>query len=648
MTYTKKLYTKGKGIHQQAPESDFALDMTNLDIDGDTGFPVLRKGIKADDSPVLSNNGGQLFKADGKIYAINERESWIDSKGRIIISGKDTAARIIDKRRNETFKWEITTPDKNIATGVFGAVPIGVNDEDTREWKFGLCYTYTNDEWGVESSPSSVTPLMITTPTNRDGLSSVEITWRLELFGTPDWATGINYYIQRVPDGGVDYRRPYASDGETRGPARNDSGVSLRAGPDGSIIYVTPSGRGTDADGNIIYQTVKELQDNGADFVRIRAFSFPAGGSSIEGFHEQSVRVGLTFADGDVGVSDKVPSISENSYGSTLPAVWSAPPPDDLEHITQYAGRVWGYSEEHNSICFSFIDGFGKSAIDFFPIEDVPIPHALSTDGNRPTAISVMPGKGGLYVFFANEIRTITGQALISGLHSLSIAPRTDLDFSGGIPNFGTQSPHSIVNFRSSTVFLGTDKHIWQLIGTVPKDIGTPIQKDLDRLNDSNISSVFAFNFEDRYHIVFGSRVYVYDVSKGYWTSYDIEMDGAYWSRDGESILYGVNDGVLFRAYYGLDDLGADIDWSITSQQVSLGTFGRAISFTVNTVDTDIPIDYQILMDGEVVQDDSFTPNYRNGFTEGIRGAEGSQFQLVLSGTEYTPRINQISVEYAA
>ena len=345
--------------------------------------------------------------------------------------------------------------------------------------------------------------------------------------------------------------------------------------------------------------------------------------------------------------------ISPNSFSHTLPILWTEPPPDNFEHLLVYAGRMWGYDRDRNSIRFSFIDGNGNSRFDWFPYEDVAIPHEITLEGmqeSKVTALAQKPGRGGIYVFFRDRISTITGQALVSGLFSTELPPRTDLDASGGVPDMGTQSPLSVINFRSSVIFLGSDKHIWQLVDNKIVDIGSPIQYYLDRISDSQLSEVNAFHFNDRYHINIGSRTFVYDVAKKYWTSYNWNIQSAWWDRGGaaaESTLYALlGNQQLVKLYEGDDDSGAEISWTWESQSFSFDDIHTFSAIYVKTRTPFKQVRGHIIVNDVGVKDINFVPRPNNRFMSGFYG-RGSEIKIILTGSGEPPIINGIEIEFA-
>ena len=311
---------------------------------------------------------------------------------------------------------------------------------------------------------------------------------------------------------------------------------------------------------------------------------------------------------------------------------------------------MWGYDRDTNTIRFSFIDGGGVSNYDVFPDLDTPIPHSISLDGMQEStvqAIAVIPGRGGLYVFFRDRIATITGQALVSGLYSAELPPRTDLDASGGIPDVGTASPNSVINFRNALIFLGADKRLWQLQEYNLTNIGDPIQTYLDTISDRALDEVFAFNYNDKYHIIIGSRIFVFDVAKKYWTSYNINIKSAVWDRTENKLLAITNGNELVELYKGNTDKGDPIYWEWESQTITLPDISTICGVYIKVRPPYKPVNLSVIVDGTGVFGGTFTPSYPNRFLQGVYG-RGTEFKVILTGSGEPPDIQDIEVEYSS
>ena len=122
--------------------------------------------------------------------------------------------------------------------------------------------------------------------------------------------------------------------------------------------------------------------------------------------------------DGELTEVDVAVNISD--YPEELTILPEGEPPDDLEHILLYAGRLWGYSRENNSIFFSYIDGDGVPRYDMMPGD-----HSFTVDGMQQSAVTALVERpseqGGLYIFFRDNIRILAGQGLLSGIYSPTV-----------------------------------------------------------------------------------------------------------------------------------------------------------------------------------------------------------------------------------
>ena len=171
--------------------------------------------------------------------------------------------------------------------------------------------------------------------------------------------------------------------------------------------------------------------------------------------------------------------------------------------------------------------------------------HLVGSWQSTVTHMSVIPGDGGIYVFFRDAITYNCRQGFAVKVYiRLKYRQQTDLDASGGIEGFGTLSPRSVVEFRNVTIFLGSDRTLYQLVGaSLPQDFGLAIQPFLDEIHDNDLERVTAFGYNDKYHLILRTGIFVLDIKRKYWTRYDYPIVDAFWSSGGlanESILYGL------------------------------------------------------------------------------------------------------------
>ena len=524
-------FTKGINTEPVSSRDRFSPHrMVNLEINQETGYLELRRGFVRDDAEIKSESGNNLYilnyrdsfeqRSQRQIYAIHAEESLVHIGRRIFITGADTANRWVDLERDVTYRWEIVQPPHPpvpvypTATGATNYDLTLANTINERINSFSACITFASSKFDIETPPSQASVFLVKIDADRPGQGRVPLKLNINLTGAPEWADTMYIYVQRVPIGGITYRRreDFTNDPIVQAGGfdpTNDLIHDAIPGLASSLVATPVINPGQTSDGKAILHNASTLQEAGYEYVRVRGYGFSA--PSTETALEQNINLGIEYVEGNTGDFDATTqgdtqsstpktaydaNISPNSYTHRLEFITVANPPQNFEHTILYAGRIWGYDRDKNALDFSYIDGNGDSRHDYFPFTDVVIPHSINLEGmqeSEVTALHVMPGRGGIYVFFRDNIRTIVGQALIQGLQSRNVPPLTDLDASGGIPDFGTLSPRSIVNFRSSTIFLGSDRRLWQLIGTNIQNIGQPIQKFLDDIPESRMSEVSAF-----------------------------------------------------------------------------------------------------------------------------------------------------------
>lgn len=248
----------------------------------------------------------------------------------------------------------------------------------------------------------------------------------------------------------------------------------------------------------------------------------------------------------------------------------TSPNMEHMESIISYAGRIWGYDSSIHSIRFSHIE-----RPDVFPYDNARIVHAIRIDGSwqsRVQKLHVMPGNGGIYVFFPRAIRTIRGQQIVTGIFSLEISPETDIDASGGINGKGTQSPNSVVSDGSLTYYLDTDRKIYSLGGEQvleTEEFSLSIQPHLDAATDEEIYEARATLWENRYHLMLGDKTFILDIQHGYWTTWDVNASSMLHSvGNREDVLYALVDGEVVELYSA--EAEEDTQWLWITNYVDL------------------------------------------------------------------------------
>ena len=199
----------------------------------------------------------------------------------------------------------------------------------------------------------------------------------------------------------------------------------------------------------------------------------------------------------------------------------------------------------------------------------------------------------------------------------------------------------------NTTIFLGSDKHLYQLVGTTPTDIGIEIQEWLDSIPVDGLDDVTAFYYNGAYHISYGRDTYVRDTQRKYWTRYDWDMDSylvSYGGTANESIAYGMDfNRQLYQLYKGED---GDLVWRWESRVFQFQGITSVTGVYVKCRPPYREVTASILVDNEIVENDTFVPNYGNNFRMGAFG-RGSDMQVTLSGRGLPPQIQGVEVEYS-
>ena len=332
------------------------------------------------------------------------------------------------------------------------------------------------------------------------------------------------------------------------------------------------------------------------------------------------------------------------------------PPVTDLEQMVYEVGRIWGYDRYNRAVRFSLIDSRGVENYDVFPYEETLVAHGVTVAGSWQStvqAIVALQNKGGLYVFFRDAIRLITGESVLSGLYSSEIDPRTDLDASQGINSVGTISGRSAIPFDNFVIFLGSDRTLYQLAELALTDIGKAVQSFINDATDEELVDAFAFEYLDKYHLVLAGDVLVYDTKWKYWTRFDWDLASVFWSRggvDNESVVYGHSyrdnvHGDVIQLYQGEDDSGTGIEWRIVTAWHKVRTNTKVSAVYLPHTRTDnIEVNVRLEIDIE----DRFVehvavPHIMDKFRVGVfSGFVMDRFRVVLSGRGAVPDFDVI------
>ena len=632
-----------------------ARDLLNLEID-EIGRTQLRQGYVVDDSEVMGD-GGQVVKvhfigdadrdAFSRIYRLDQDETWVFDNGRLFVAGV-REPMWIDVEDNTAYDWEMETPTGSITE--ISPDPIileGEEDAVSFSHRFAICFTFYSTKFGIESLPSTSKAFQVSVPredVDVEEFPGINFTATYELGVVPGWADEVRFYMMSVPFGSDDFYFV------------QDPGPNSISGNSPNIVAAAYASRQRLANiqGTII--NTQKMIEAGYRFDLIGRLGASTPGEfeldSDRSFAVNFIYVQSTDADGDAITG---PEIDTARFSERFIFLYPGNPTDGFGSLLEHAGRIWAYDGDTNLIRYSLIDET-HSVYDVFPLENVEIPHAINVPESYQSGVihlEKIPPAGGVYVFFSNAIRTITGRALLTGLFSPDSPPQTDLDASGGIDSVGTLSPRSVIAFRNVVVFFASDKNVYQLggAGMGLTDIGLRIQEDLDEVREDDFENVHAFGWNDRYFISIPERgLFVYDQKRGYWTRYDFDIKSAFWSRGGEnneSILYAVrDDNQLLRLFEGDDDDGDDIEWAWESNEIgfpsdftTLGELYLRHNGEASEVDVEVEVDERI------VATRPFEPKRNNKFRFGFH-ANGGTIKAKVSGTGAVPRFRGFELEF--
>lgn len=679
-------FSKGQG----------AADMLNVVVD-EIGRLALRDGYVLEEGAV-SGDGNNVLKVHfvgdenrpsfSRIYRLDNRETYVFSNGRLFVAGV-REPRWIDVERNISYTWGLDPPKGSVTSaGPVAAYDANVQRERTLVTRqFGICYTWGSRRFGIESEPSKTLLFPFEYESDR-GHESVTVPVTINLGAAPLWADTMSIYMTMETQGGS----PVASRNVRTIPSAQERAVT-RVRVRGEADFLPPDEEGGDddledlRDAERIEQTIdldleedlvefvstapvstQALVDAGYSFAKVHGYNITGGAQFPATYQVNLGPMAITYIKENERLYPQLRDFSDAYF--RLQTVRAEKPPERFTQIKGHAGRIWGYDPDSNTIRYSLIDGTGTSAFDVFPFADTDLPHAINTAESYQSQvihIEPIPPTGGLYIFFSNALRSVTGQALLKGMFSPETPPQTDLDASGGIEGVGTLSPRSVVAFRNAVIFFGTDKTLYQLTGGAAMslaDMGLQIQSALDAVTDAQLADVHAFGFNDRYYLSLpGQGIYCLDIKRKYWTRLDIEIKSAFWSRGGsqnESILYAVrSDDRLIRLFEGTTDAGEAIEWAWESNEIAAEPFTNfselfclhstpsppADEIVVESEDENL-VGVTITVDGREVVDGEFDPspfnNYRFGFY-----ARGSLFKAKLSGQGTIPRFSQIDLSFS-
>ena len=459
---------------------------------------------------------------------------------------------------------------------------------------YSFCYTYANDEWGLETAPSPVSKFLLPKfPRYTRVLTPIQL-----------WATEGGFDSEEVP-GWANQIKYYAHRGRFAGDT-----ISAKELPF-AFSYIGGTRRDDLSDPFVLGDTIYDWR------------------------HET--------------VIEPLQSLGAREFKNQ-------PSNENFENMVLHAGRIWAYDRGLNSIRMSHIDGSGVNRYDVFPHNDAALPHSITLEGSwqsLPHKLIQMPRNGGVYVFYRDAIRWVTGKTVLSGMYSPDVGPRTDLDASGGLDGIGSMSRHAIVEMNQAIMFLGSDGLLYSINTAegLSSEIGNPIQRYLDEASGNDLEEAFITRFKRNMLLYLNGTIYVYDMKYGYWRTYtyDISLTDLVWSRGGisdESKLYGLgNNGTV----YLLDENEADDDteWSITSnwREVPKNTVIKHIFFQHDTPDRP-ELKVRFDKDGVDGNEFDFTPEQKNLFRTGVNSSHiKKRFRIKVSGTGVPPNMSMVEYE---
>ena len=588
-------------------------------------------------------------------------------------------------------------PNTNVGVRFRGRTAAVVPEtEPAHRNRYAICYTYVSTQFGLETEPSPAREFQLELDSSDTGdaeigETNILVPFRLNLLDQPAWSDQVNIYVTEEPFGTFTYKGPELI--STRGGSYiRTERVRLEDSEEYETVNVFS---GFTSTGDPLPWEVETFQDEEIDFVLVRTIGTTREARDDEdhywttqGFRSSTtlgrdghdLRLSLIYdaiggevtkedADGNPleaeGVTHFDSRLHPLSYTSTLTPTFAEDPPRNLDHILIYANRMWGYDSDSNSIRFSLISPSGAPNYDVRPYLKTDLPHSINLRGSwqsRVTHMEPIPGEGGIYVFFRDAIRTIAGRSLIKGMYSPDVSPETDLDASGGLNDFGTLSPRSVVPFRNMIIFLGSDKTLYQLTGNRRlrvQDFGLSIQPYLDQIPTEQLADVVSFGYNDKYHLILDDKVFVLDIKRRYWTSYDWDLRDAFWSKggvDNESVLYGLDaNNNLLRLYESALDDEDPIPWHWESNNLPMndeyttltGIYVVHSSNAEDFADGVLPdVSVRVDTEGKRGTERIFKPSEFNRYRLGYH-ARGNQFKVVVSGVGVLPSISKVDIEFS-
>ena len=224
---------------------------------------------------------------------------------------------------------------------------------------------------------------------------------------------------------------------------------------------------------------------------------------------------------------------------------FASKPPSSLNHITHYAGRIWGSMVQDSEakgpdiLCFSAIDESAAPLYDVWPLAksqeeggsypatdanlSPTVPHQIKT---RDFIRAIGHSRDYIAIFGDTSIQLGKGQGVIEGLYNVNL-PGTDLDFSDFMDGIGGKE-FCVSEKNGNLYFLSpSNTRIYRMdrAGQVSW-ISAPIQKALNTYTSSSVRHVLTCD-EIVYVLIKNattdqSDLYAYEEARNIWTHHDL------------------------------------------------------------------------------------------------------------------------------
>ena len=375
-------------------------------------------------------------------------------------------------------------------------------------------------------------------------------------------------------------------------------------------------------------------------------------------------------------------------------------PPTTLSHLTHYAGRIWGASDNSSTVHFTPIDGTGSPVYDAFPDASAAVPQkffANKWDGDVITALAPASSGQEMHIFKQHSTIMLRGTGLITGVQAIPTTgtqTAVNLDVSFTNRSAGCASPLSVATVQDMTFFLAQDKQVWVSQGGQLTPISLPIQPVLDTIpsevfdvttigdtaNTDRNGPVVGWIYKNKYFMAFPTesmtsgqtrcnKIAVYDLLRQYWTIFDtVGADGtdygiqdAVWVPVGSSTgahnlsndqLYAItrDDGTnwyLETYLTGTQDQGSDFTASYTTNELPMPT--DSVVNGVFVIPTLTPTATQavtttLTIDGTDQAAVTFSTAKSRRYRQGVFG-RGKTFKLKVAGTALN-NLERLELEY--